>query len=163
MGIIEFFKKLFGTEDPPVFKLRKKSYEYSERELFKKKPLKAIKPAKKIPPKKKEPIRAIKKQPEPKPIVKKTEAPKEKEIGVITHYFDRISVAVIKLKAPIKVGDKIHIKGAHDDFTQSVQSIQINHNDVQSAAKGDDIGIKVAKPVHVNDKVLLWGHPLWVP
>ncbi len=77
----------------------------------------------------------------------------EKQIGVVTHYFGKISVGVIKLKTELKVGDKIHIKGAHDDFVQVVQSMQIDHEDVARAKKGAEVGMKVAKPVHENDKV----------
>jgi len=78
---------------------------------------------------------------------------KERLIGLITHYFGKVNAGVVKLKAPLKVGDKIHIKGAHDDFTQIVSSMQINRKDVSSAGKGKEVGIRVIKPVHANDKV----------
>ena len=79
----------------------------------------------------------------------------EKEIGSITHYFGKISVGIIELSAPLKVGDTIHIKGAHDDFTQTVDSLQIEHENVESADKGDSVGLKVIQPVHPNDRVFL--------
>ncbi len=79
----------------------------------------------------------------------------EKKIGVITHYFGHISVGIIKLDAPLKVGDNIHIKGAHDDITQSIDSMQIEHEDVESAGKGDEVGIKVIEKVHPHDEVYL--------
>ena len=79
----------------------------------------------------------------------------EKEIGSITHYFGKISVGIIELSAPLKVGDTIHIKGAHDDFTQTIDSMQIEHDTVESANKGDFVGIKVIQQVHANDKVFL--------
>jgi putative protease len=79
----------------------------------------------------------------------------EKRIGVITHYFGHISVGIIKLDAPLKVGDNIHIKGAHDDISQSVDSMQIEHKDVESANKGDEVGIKVIEKVHPHDEVYL--------
>lgn len=79
--------------------------------------------------------------------------PKGKEIGVITHHFGKISVGIIKLTSTLALGDKIHIKGAHDDFTQTVKAMQINHQDVTEARKGAEVGIKVNKPVHENDKV----------
>ena len=96
----------------------------------------------------KKPLKKTKKTPVKTP-------PKEKEIGIITHYFNNISVGIIKLKADLKPGDKIHIKGAHDDFTQVVTSMQLNHKDIASAKKGDEIGIKVTKRVHENDKVYI--------
>jgi putative protease len=79
----------------------------------------------------------------------------EKKIGVITHYFGHISVGIIKLDAPLKIGDTIHIKGAHDDITQSVDSMQIEHENVESADKGDEVGIKVVEKVHPHDEVYL--------
>jgi putative protease len=79
----------------------------------------------------------------------------EKEIGIITHYFGKISVGIIELNAPLKVGDTIHIKGAHDDFNQTIDSMQIEHDVVESADKGDFVGIKVIHQVHANDKVFL--------
>ncbi|HIJ65356.1 MAG TPA: hypothetical protein HPP77_05325 [Candidatus Hydrogenedentes bacterium] len=79
----------------------------------------------------------------------------EKEIGVITHYFGKIGVGIIQLSVPLKVGDTIHIKGAHDNFTQRVDSMQIEHEDVESAGAGDLAGIRVAQKVHPNDKVFL--------
>jgi putative protease len=79
----------------------------------------------------------------------------QKKIGEITHYFGNISVGIIKLDAPLKIGDTIHIKGAHDDITQTVNSMQIEHEDVESADKGDEVGIKVIEKVHPNDEVYL--------
>ena len=79
----------------------------------------------------------------------------EKEIGIITHYFGKISVGIIHLSAPLKVGDKIHIKGAHDDFTQNIDSMQVEHQQIDVAKKGDSIGIKVLQKVHPHDKVYL--------
>jgi len=77
----------------------------------------------------------------------------EREVGVITHYFGKISVGIIKLKDTLKVGDKIHIKGQHDDFTQTVDSIQLEHKEITEAQKGSEVGIKVICKVHENDRV----------
>jgi putative protease len=77
----------------------------------------------------------------------------EKEVGVVTHYFGKISVGIIQLSDNLKVGDTIHIKGSHDDFTQVVSSIQIEHENVTEAKKKDTVGIKVSQKVHPNDKV----------
>ena len=79
----------------------------------------------------------------------------EKEVGKFTHFYDKISVGVINLSGSLKSGDKIHIQGAHDDFDQIVESMQLDHKDVRSAKKGEVIAIKVTQPVHKNDKVLL--------
>ena len=77
----------------------------------------------------------------------------ETEIGKITHYFSKIGVAVIELSQGLKVGDKIHIKGATTDFTQTVDSMQIQHEKIEEAKPGDDIGMKVAEQVREHDKV----------
>ena len=79
----------------------------------------------------------------------------EKEIGKITHYFSKIGVGVIEISGEdgLKNGDKIHIKGATSDFEQEIDSMQIDHQDVQEAKKGDSIGMKVKEPVRENDAV----------
>jgi len=84
-----------------------------------------------------------------------TKAPKEKVLGIIDHYFDHILVAAVKILAPIKVGDMVHIKGHTTDFVQKIDSMQIEHQTVDKAKKGDDIGIKVKDKVREHDKVYL--------
>ena len=98
-----------------------------------------------------------------KPVIKKTlvkkkkekKSKKETEVGKITHYFDHISVAVVKVSTKLKVGDTIHIKGATTDFTQKVDSMQIEHEKIPEAKKGDDIGMKVKEHVREHDTVFL--------
>ena len=82
-----------------------------------------------------------------------TDQQKEKLIGKVTHYFNKISVAVVELEDTLKVGDVIHIKGATTDFTQEVESMQIEHKNVDTAKKGQAIGLKVSQPVRENDNV----------
>jgi putative protease len=78
----------------------------------------------------------------------------EQEIGVVTHYFDKISVGAIRLTGGgLKVGDTIHFQGHTTDFQQEVESIQIEHETVSEAKSGDEIGIKVSEPVHKHDAV----------
>lgn len=79
----------------------------------------------------------------------------EKEIGKVTHYFGKISVAILELTASLKVGDTIHIKGHSDDFTQKVESMQIEHQNVDEAQPGQSIGMKVAQKAHEGDVVYL--------
>lgn len=76
-----------------------------------------------------------------------------KEIGKITHYFSKIGVAVVELSDSISVGDTILIKGAHTEFEQDVASMQIEHESIQTAKKGQSIGLKVKQKVHENDRV----------
>ena len=77
----------------------------------------------------------------------------EKEIGKITHYYGHISVGIIELSDTLKVGDNIHIKGHSSDFSQAVDSIQVEHKDISEAKAGDVIGIKVTEKTHPHDKV----------
>jgi putative protease len=80
----------------------------------------------------------------------------EKLIGKITHYFGKIDVGIIKIEnGELNIGDTIHIKGHTSDFTQQVTSMQIEHDQIQKAKKGDDIGIKVDQKVHEHDEVYL--------
>lgn len=78
---------------------------------------------------------------------------KEKEIGVISNYFDHVQAAAIKLKTALKVGDTLHIKGGEVDFEQKIDSMQIDRKDVKKAKKGDEIGIKVEQKVRKGYKV----------
>ena len=75
------------------------------------------------------------------------------EVGRVTHYFTRISVAVIELRAPLAVGDRILIKGSTTDLEQVVESMQIEHTDVQRAEAGQSIGLKLNDRVRENDTV----------
>ena len=77
----------------------------------------------------------------------------EKEIGRITHYYGHLSVGIIELNDTLKVGDTIHIKGHSSDFTQPVDSLQIEHATVPEAKAGDVVGFKVTQKIHPNDKV----------
>ncbi len=73
------------------------------------------------------------------------------ETGRITHYFSGISVAVADLEAPLAVGDRILIRGSTTDLEQVVESMQIEHKDVQTAKAGQSIGLKVKDRVREND------------
>jgi len=77
----------------------------------------------------------------------------EKEVGKVSSFFSHVSVAAIKLTAPLKVGDKVHIKGTTSDFETEIKDIQIERKSVKSAKKGDHIGIKVPEKVRPNDVV----------
>ncbi len=77
-----------------------------------------------------------------------------KPIGKITHYFSNIEVAVIDLTAPLKEGDSIRIAGGENtDFTQSVDSMQVEHEKVKTAKKGDSVGMKVKEKVREGYQV----------
>ena len=77
----------------------------------------------------------------------------EKEIGQISHYYGHINVGIIQLSDTLKAGETIHVKGHSEDFTQPVDSMQIEHASVPEAKAGESIGIKVMQKVHPGDKV----------
>lgn len=77
----------------------------------------------------------------------------EQKVGTVSHYYGHISVAAVVLEGPLSVGDTIHIKGHTSDFTQPVDSIQIEHETVDKADKGDSVGIRVTEHVRVHDSV----------
>jgi putative protease len=78
----------------------------------------------------------------------------EEKIGIVEHFFTNISVAAINITdGELKVGDTIHIVGAHTDFTQSVDRMEINRNPIEVAKPGDAIGIKVKDRVREHDVV----------
>lgn len=77
----------------------------------------------------------------------------EVKIGVVKDYFAKIGVAGIDMTGGLKVGDTIHVKGHTSDFEQVVDSIQIEHEPVESAKAGDAIGIKVADRCRDGDTV----------
>lgn len=76
-----------------------------------------------------------------------------KPLGEVSHYYSKIGVGIIKLASPLKVGDKIKIKGHSTDIEQTTDSIQIEHKDVEEAKKGDVVGVKVSDKVREGDKV----------
>jgi hypothetical protein len=79
----------------------------------------------------------------------------EREVGKVSHYFSKIGVAVIELADTLKAGDMIHIKGATSDFTQKVDSMQIEHVTVPEAKAGESIGMKVQDHVREHDQVFV--------
>jgi putative protease len=79
----------------------------------------------------------------------------DKKIGEVIHVFDKIQVAIVKLTAPIKAGATLKFKHGDDEFTQTADSIQIEHKPVTAAKKGDEIGVKVDQPVKKNSQVYL--------
>ena len=76
------------------------------------------------------------------------------QIGTVTHFYNRICVAVIELTDTLQVGDSIHFLGGATDFQQKVDSMQIEHEQVEGAGNGEEIALKVDKRVRNGDKVL---------
>jgi translation elongation factor EF-Tu-like GTPase len=78
----------------------------------------------------------------------------EEKIGIVEHFFNKVSVAAIKITdGELKIGDTIHIVGSHTDFTQKIDSMEIDRNPVEKVTAGDDVGIKVKDRVREHDVV----------
>ena len=68
---------------------------------------------------------------------------KENYIGKVSNYFSNITVVAFEIESgKLKVGDSVHIKGYTTDFTDMVESIQMEHKEIEAAKKGDDIGLR---------------------
>ncbi len=78
----------------------------------------------------------------------------EKQVGKVVNFLSKISVAIIEPSHKIKVGDKIVIRGS-DSVEQTVDSMQINHKEVESAGAGEAFGMKTVSPVKKGDIVYL--------
>lgn len=82
----------------------------------------------------------------------------EMEIGVVTHYFDRPGVAVIKLTdGELALGDTIRFHGHTSDFTERVESMEVDHQKVERATAGDEVAVKVIERARAHDRVLKLG------
>ena len=81
-------------------------------------------------------------------------APAGKRIGVVTHYFGHVSVAIVRLESgTLRVGDMIHIQGHTTDFKQKVESLQVDHLPATEVGPKDDFGLKVVEHAREHDVV----------
>lgn len=125
----------------PVKKIKKMP---TKRKIIKKKPVKKAAISKTKP--KTKPAKLKKTKPAPLKITKNI-------IGIISHYFPKVQAAVVKIKTPLSTGDNIKIKGHTTDFTQTVDSIQIDRVAIKTAKKGQEIGLLVNSRVRQGDIV----------
>ncbi len=96
----------------------------------------------------------IKKKPVKKVIKKKAKLVREKKLGKVTHYFDKIKVVVVKLSDALSVGDTIRIEGGEGtDFKQKVVSMEIDGKKIKKAKKRQEVGIKVKEKARDGYKV----------
>jgi hypothetical protein len=119
----------------------------------------ARKPARKAParraaPKAVKPKAAKRRAAKPQPPATPERAAPGERIGVVTHFYGEPSVAIIKLESgTLRVGDTIHIQGHTSDFSQRVESLQIEHAPVAEVGPNDDFGVKVVQHVREHDVV----------
>lgn len=80
----------------------------------------------------------------------------DKPIGKVVHYYDKLGVAIVDLKSGgIKVGQEVKFKRNDEEFTQKVESLQVEHESVDSVKKGDSFGLKVTQPTKPGTEVYL--------
>lgn len=75
------------------------------------------------------------------------------KVGKITHYYDKISVAVVELSGTLSAGDTIKISGHGREFNQTVTSMQVEHEEIKEAKEGQIVGMKVDQEVKEGDEV----------
>ena len=78
-----------------------------------------------------------------------------KKVGIVSHWYDKIGVAVVKLERALKRGDKVTVRRGEEEFEDIISSIQIDHKDVASAGKGDEAAVKLSKPAKEGATVSL--------
>jgi len=77
----------------------------------------------------------------------------EKQIGTVTHYYTRLSVAVLNLTDDIHLSDEIHIKGHITDLFMTVASLEVEHHKIESAGIGLEVALKVDDYVRTGDEI----------
>ena len=121
--------------------------------------------AKKAPPRRAErtkatPTRPVSQRAQPETVKPRPRRPpqptaEEQRIGVVTHYYSHLSVVAMQLEpgTTLRVGDIIHIRGHTTDFTQKVESLEVNHAPVTEVGPNDDFGLKVIEHAREHDIV----------
>lgn len=96
-----------------------------------------------------------KKKAKKKVVAKKVarQKPKGKLVGRVTHYYDKIKVAVIKFSAPVKKGDKVRFEGGDTLFSQQLGSMEKDHKKIAKAGKGQEVGVRVVKQLREGYRV----------
>ncbi|CAN5583370.1 hypothetical protein BH23CHL7_BH23CHL7_16150 [soil metagenome] len=74
-------------------------------------------------------------------------------IGTVSHYFSQLSVAAVALTEPLRVGERIHIRGHTTDLVQTVESMQVEHAAIDEAKPGDDVALHVDDQVRDHDRI----------
>ena len=77
----------------------------------------------------------------------------DEPVGKITHYFPNIAVAAATLSGELKVGDQVRVKGHTTDFTEAVESLEIEHQKVDRAGPGDKVAFKVSEKARPGDQL----------
>lgn len=122
---------------------------------------KVVKKKKKVAPRKvaRKPVAKPKPQPAKAPKAPAAPAgpqplPNEERVGIVTHYYTHLSVAVVRIESgSLRAGDTIHIKGHTSDFTQKVESMEVDRVHVDEARAGQSFGLRVKEHAREHDVV----------
>ncbi len=80
----------------------------------------------------------------------------EEKVGIVDGYYAKIGVAAIRLTdGALQVGDQIRIHGHTTDFTQTVESMQLEHKPIQRAERGSEVALKVHDRARQHDQISL--------
>jgi hypothetical protein len=98
--------------------------------------------------------RVVARKPAPMPAAVPVAPPGTERIGIVTHYYSHLSVAIVQLETgTLRVGDVIHIKGHTSDFSQPVESMEIDHVHVSECRPGQSFGLRVKEHAREHDVV----------
>lgn len=82
-------------------------------------------------------------------------ADKQKKVGKVTHYYNKIGVGIVKFSSPVKTGNTLCFKGHATDFKQTISEMELDHKKIESSKKGQEVGIKLDQRVREHDLVYL--------
>jgi translation initiation factor IF-2 len=80
---------------------------------------------------------------------------KSKPIGKVTHWYDKIGVAVVKLSGALKAGDKIKVKRGETEFEDTVSSLQFDHADIKAGKKGQEVAVKLSSQAKEGSEIYI--------
>src|SRR6266566_8911508 len=90
----------------------------------------------------------------PKPMAAPVALPGEERIGIVTHYYSHLSVAIVQVESgALRTGDTVHIKGHTTDVRQTVQSMEVDHMHMDEVRPGQSFGLRVVEHARENDVV----------
>ena len=79
----------------------------------------------------------------------------DKPVGVVTHYYGKAGVAIIKFNQDLPIGKNVTFQGATTDFSQDVKSMELDHQSITLAPKGKEVGVNVKEKVREGDEAYL--------
>ena len=82
-------------------------------------------------------------------------ADEPKKLGVVTHYYPKVGVGIVRLDDDLSLGTRLKFQGKTTDFEQEVSQMQFDHKDIEMGKKGQEVGIKLGNKVREGDVAYL--------